>query len=40
VRYALGYDQLGDGDFAIRSLYYFRERLSEYYLKTGINLLA
>jgi len=39
VRYALGYDQLGDGDFAIRSLYYFRERLSEYYLKTGINLL-
>lgn len=39
VRYALGYDQLGDGDFAIRSLYYFRERLSKYYLKTGINLL-
>ena len=39
VRYALGIDQLGDGDFAIRSLYYFRERLSKYYLKTGINLL-
>jgi len=39
VRYALGYDRLGDGDFAIRTLYYFRERLSKYYLKTGINLL-
>lgn len=39
VRYALGYDQLGDGDFAIRSLYYFRERLSKYYFKTGTNLL-
>ena len=39
VRYALGYRTLGEGDFAIRSLYYFRERLSKYYLKTGINLL-
>ena len=39
VRYALGYDRLGDGDFAIRTLYYFRERLSQHYLKTGINLL-
>ncbi len=39
VRYALGLDQLGDGDFAIRSLYYFRERMSEYYLETGNNLL-
>ena len=39
VRYALGYDRLGDGDFAIRTLYYFRERLSKYYLETGINLL-
>lgn len=39
VRYALGYDRLGDGDFAIRTLYYFRERLSKHYLKTGINLL-
>jgi predicted transposase YbfD/YdcC len=35
VRYALGYDRLGDGDFEIRSLYYFRERLSKYdYTKT------
>ena len=39
VRYALGLDQLGDGDFAIRSLYYLRERMSEHYLETGTNLL-
>lgn len=39
VRYALGYDRLGDGDFAIRTLYYYRERLSKYYLESGVNLL-
>lgn len=39
VRYALGYDRLGDGDFEIRSLYYFRERLSKYNAEKGINLL-
>jgi hypothetical protein len=39
VRYALGYDRLGDGDFEIRSLYYFRERLSRYNAEAGINLL-
>jgi len=39
VRYALGYDRLGDGDFAIRTLYHFRERLSKYNIETGINLL-
>jgi len=39
VRYALGYDRLGDGDFAIRTLYYHRERLSKYNIETGINLL-
>jgi hypothetical protein len=39
VRYALGYDRLGEGDFAIRTLYYFRERLSKHYLETNINLL-
>ena len=39
VRYALGYDRLGDGDFAIRTLSYFRERLSKYNIETGINLL-
>ena len=39
VRYALGYDRLGDGDFEIRSLYYFRERLSKYNAEKGVNLL-
>lgn len=39
VRYALGYDRLGDGDFEIRTLYYFRERLSRYNAENGINLL-
>jgi hypothetical protein len=39
VRYALGYDRLGDGDFEIRTLYYFRERLSRHNLKAGVNLL-
>lgn len=39
VRYALGYDRLGDGDFEIRTLYNFRERLSQHNLKAGVNLL-
>lgn len=39
VRYALGYDRLGDGEFEIRSLYNFRRRLSEYNLNEGVNLL-
>jgi hypothetical protein len=39
VRYALGYDRLGDGDFEIRTLYYFRERLSKYNAEEGVNLL-
>ena len=39
LRYALGYDRLGDGDFEIRTLYYFRERLSRYNAEHGINLL-
>lgn len=39
VRYALGHDRLGDGDFEIRSLYYFRERLSKYNAEKSINLL-
>lgn len=38
VRYALGYRQLGEGDFDLRTLYYFRERLSRYMQETGINL--
>jgi hypothetical protein len=39
VRYALGYDRLGEGAFDLRTLYYFRQRLSVYNLKHGINLL-
>ena len=39
VRYALGYRQLGDGDFDLRTLYYFRERLSRYMQESGKNLL-
>ena len=39
VRYALGYDRLGDGDFEIRTLYYFRERLSQYNAEKSVNLL-
>ncbi|MHB0988058.1 MAG: transposase [Bellilinea sp.] len=39
VRYALGLDRLGDGDFEIRTLYYFRERLSHSNLEKGVNLL-
>lgn len=40
VRYALGYRQLGEGDFDLRTLYYFRERLSRYMQEKGINLLG
>jgi hypothetical protein len=39
VRYALGYRQLGEGDFDLRTLYYFRERLSRYMQEKGVNLL-
>jgi len=39
VRYAIGFRQLGEGDFDERTLYYFRERLSRYMQETGINLL-
>jgi hypothetical protein len=39
VRYALGYDEFGKGYFDLRTLYYFRERLSRYAQETGINLL-
>jgi hypothetical protein len=39
VRYALGCDNIGEGDFDLRTLYYFRRALSEYALKTGINLM-
>lgn len=39
VRYALGYAQLGEGYFAIRTVYEFRRRLSEHMQLTGENLL-
>ena len=39
VRYALGYDWLGDGSFEIRTLYNFRDRLSQYNLEHGVNLI-
>ena len=39
VRYALGYQQLGEGDFDLRSLYYFRERVSRYRQEKGGNLI-
>lgn len=39
VRYALGYDRLGEGKFEIRTLYYFRQRLGLYNLEKGVNLL-
>ncbi len=38
VRYALGCDNFGEGDFDLRTLYYFRKRLSEHALKSGENL--
>jgi len=39
VRYALGIHDLNQSDFDLRSLYYFRERLSRYNLEHGVNLL-
>ena len=40
MRYALGYAGLSDGDFELRTLYNFRQRLSQYNLEHGVNLLA
>jgi len=39
VRYALGYRQLGEGDFDLRTLYYFRERLSRHMQEKGVSLM-
>lgn len=39
VRYALCCDNFGEGDFDLRTLYYFRRALTEYALKTRNNLL-
>jgi hypothetical protein len=38
VRYALGIHDLNESDFELRTLYYFRERLSRYNLEHGVNL--
>jgi hypothetical protein len=38
VRYALGCDTFGEGDFDLRTLYYFRRRVSEHAIQTGENL--
>lgn len=40
VRYALGYHNLEEGGFELRSLYNFRRKLSEYHLANGSNLLV
>ena len=39
VRYALGYRNLGEGAFDLRTVYNFRARLSEYMQQSGENLL-
>ncbi len=39
VRYAVGYESLGEGDFELRTLYNFRRRLSQYNLEHSVNLL-
>jgi hypothetical protein len=39
VRYALGYHNLNEGEFDIRTLYNFRQRLSRYNQEHGVNLL-
>ncbi|MFC2043178.1 hypothetical protein ACFLUA_03395 [Chloroflexota bacterium] len=39
VRYTLGYHQLGEGDFELRSLYNFRQWLSRHMQAQGGNLL-
>jgi hypothetical protein len=40
VRYAVGYRDLQDGEFDLRTLYNFRQRLSRYNQEHGINLLV
>jgi hypothetical protein len=40
LRYALGYRQLGEGDFELHTLYYFRERLSRYMQETDKQIAA
>jgi hypothetical protein len=39
VRYALGYRDLKEGHFELRTLYNFRGRITQYMQRTGINLI-
>jgi len=39
VRKAVGYRNLGEGDFDLRTLYYFRKKLCQYMQNNGINLI-
>jgi hypothetical protein len=39
VRYALGYRQLGEGEFQLRTMYNFRQRVVEHLNETGENLI-
>jgi hypothetical protein len=39
VRYALGYENLGEGEFDLRTIYNFRQRLSQHMQATGENLM-
>lgn len=39
VRHALGYRDIREGEFDLRTIYNFRQRLSEYMQETGINLI-
>jgi hypothetical protein len=40
VRYALGYHNLNEGEFDVRTLYNFRQRMSRYNQEHGVNLLV
>jgi hypothetical protein len=39
VRYALGYQQLGEGEFEVRTIYNFRQRVVKHLEETGENLI-
>lgn len=39
VRYALGYRDLKEGHFELRTLYNFRRRITQYMQETGVNLI-
>jgi hypothetical protein len=39
VRYALGYRNLGEGEFDVRTIYNFRQRVNDYMGETGENLI-